>query len=74
MARNKTKQNLEIQMLAGNSLKSFPNASSQKTTTLEEIKAELVALVLNFRSIIIVGTYYLTRVFSTFLNENCFYI
>ena len=61
-------------MLAGNSLKSFPNASSQKTTTLEEIKAELVALVLNFRSIIIVGTYYLTRVFSTFLNENCFYI
>ena len=55
MARDKTKQNLKIQMLAGNSLKSFPNAS-QKTTTLEEmlleeIKAELVALVLNFRSI-----------------------
>ena len=52
MARNKTKQNLEIQMLAGNSLKSFPNASSQKTMTLEEmlleeIKAELVALVIS---------------------------
>ena len=66
MARNKTKQNLKNQMLRGNSLKSFPNAGSQKTTTLEEmlleeIKAELVALVLNFRSIIIVGTNYLTE-------------
>ena len=66
MARNKTKQNLKIQMLAGNSLKSFPSASSQKNTTLEEmlleeIKAELVALVLNFCSIIIVGTNYLTE-------------
>ena len=34
MARNKRKQNLKIQMLAGNRLKSFPNARSQKTTTL----------------------------------------
>ena len=34
MARNMRKQNLKIEMLAGNSLKSFPDASSQKTMTL----------------------------------------
>ena len=32
MARNMRKQNLKIEMLAGNSLKSFPDASSKKTT------------------------------------------
>ena len=34
MARNKRKHNLKIQMLAGNRLKSFPDARSQKTMTL----------------------------------------
>ena len=34
MARNMRKQNLKIQMLAGNSLKSFQDGSSQKTMTL----------------------------------------
>ena len=34
MAINKRKHNLKIQMLAGNRLKSFPDARSQKTTTL----------------------------------------
>ena len=34
MARNKRKHNLKIQILAANRLKSFPDARSQKTTTL----------------------------------------
>ena len=34
MARIKRKQNLKIQMLAGNSLKSFFDASFKKTATL----------------------------------------
>ena len=34
MAKTLRKKNFKIQMLAGNNLKSFPNANFQKTVTL----------------------------------------